>query len=232
MTNDAVRLNLLRNNASLRLRVTGPARLSGLRLSLSSNNWASAETADLTAADLSRAGGQWAGIPVSPARDPVPGAGWQATGPGFSWGRVDGIRITVTARPGSGPAPAVSVAGVTLRTAQNQGRLVFMFADGYQSILPAAAYLHRSGMPGNISVVGKDVDWPNFGYLTQYQLATLQNKWGWDMANGTQDGDNAVSPELVPVPAGRDQSGPGEGRRPLLHVRDRDSGSRAGLSIQ
>jgi len=192
MTNDAVRLNLLRNNASLRLRVTGPARLSGLRLSLSSNNWASAETADLTAADLSRAGGQWAGIPVSPARDPVPGAGWQATGPGFSWGRVDGIRITVTARPGSGPAPAVSVAGVTLRTAQNQGRLVFMFADGYQSILPAAAYLHRSGMPGNISVVGKDVDWPNFGYLTQYQLATLQNKWGWDMANGTQDGDNAV----------------------------------------
>ncbi len=76
--------------------------------------------------------------------------------------------------------------------AQHQGRLVFVFGNGYQSILPAAAYLHRSGMPGNISVVGKHVDWPNEGYLNLYQLKTLQNAWGWDMVNNTQDDLNAV----------------------------------------
>ena len=59
-------------------------------------------------------------------------------------------------------------------------------------MLPAADYLHRSGMPGNISVVGKDVDWPTEGYLNLFQLRTIQNAWGWDIVNSTQDGENPV----------------------------------------
>jgi hypothetical protein len=96
---------------------------------------------------------------------------------------------TAVVRP---QARATDPAPPAATPAQNQGRLVFVFGNGYQSILPAAAYLHRSGMPGNISVVGKDVDWPTEGYLNLYQLKTLQNAWGWDMVNNTQDDLNAV----------------------------------------
>jgi hypothetical protein len=96
---------------------------------------------------------------------------------------------TAVVRP---QARATDPAPPAAAPAQNQGRLVFVFGNGYQSILPAAAYLHRSGMPGNISVVGKDVDWPTEGYLNLYQLKTLQNAWGWDMVNNTQDDLNAV----------------------------------------
>jgi hypothetical protein len=192
LANDAVRLNLLSGDASLRLEVTGLTRVSGLRLSLSNDHWANSVTADLSDAQLAAAGGQWAGFPVSPASDPAAHGSWRPAAPGFSWSKVDGIRITVVARAGAGPGPAVSVGGLTWQPAQNQGRLVFVFGNGYQSILPAAAYLHRSGMPGNISVVGKDVDWPTEGYLNLYQLKTLQNAWGWDMVNNTQDDLNAV----------------------------------------
>jgi hypothetical protein len=79
-----------------------------------------------------------------------------------------------------------------LTPAQSEGKVVFIFDDGYQSILPAASYLHRNGMAGNVAVVGKYSDYPTEDHLNLYQLKFLQNDWGWDMVNYTQQDADAV----------------------------------------
>lgn len=76
--------------------------------------------------------------------------------------------------------------------ARSTGKLAFVFDDGYQSILPAAGYLHRSGMPGNVAVIGQYVDYPTQYYLNVFQLKGLQGNWGWDMVNETQHDAGAV----------------------------------------
>ena len=68
-----------------------------------------------------------------------------------------------------------------------------MFDDGYESILPAAEYLHGNGMPGNVAVIGKVVELPWRSYLNVFDLRMFQNQWGWNMANHTQDHVDAIT---------------------------------------
>ena len=82
-------------------------------------------------------------------------------------------------------------------TQQKQANLVFIFDDGYQSIMSAASYLHQNGMAGNVSVIGEYVDHPTQGHLNLYQLKALQNNWGWDMVNHTQQHTDAVIPSYA-----------------------------------
>jgi hypothetical protein len=47
-------------------------------------------------------------------------------------------------------------------------------------------------MEANVAVIGKYVDYPDQDYLNLPQLKQLQNGWGWNMANYTQQYLNAV----------------------------------------
>jgi Heparinase II/III-like protein/Heparinase II/III N-terminus len=184
--NDAVQLNLARRNARLRLRVTGVPKLAGLHLVLSNDHWARTETLNLLNSYSPGEAGHWADIFVGRSGWWGPGGGWQASGPGFDWSRVDGIEIVAVPRTAHGPAPTVSLAGLSLLPAQRAGKLAFVFDDGYQSILPAAQYLHRMKMPGNVAPLEADVAHPVQGYLNLYQLRALQDNWGWDIVNHTR----------------------------------------------
>ena len=51
----------------------------------------------------------------------------------------------------SGPL-TLSIGRLSLLPAQKEGKVVFVFDDGYQSILPAAQYMHQKGMAGDVAV--------------------------------------------------------------------------------
>ena len=202
MANDAIRLNLRQHDARFRLRVTGLRRVSVLKLTLYSDGQDHSVTTDLLNEYTSDVAGEWRNLFIGPGgqygasggwcggADPVsaPAAlgGWMANGPGINWANVDGMAVTLEANSGAGPAPTVSIGGLTLIPAQTSGKLVIIFDDGYQSVLPAATYMHQFGMQGNIAVIGKYVDYPTQDYLNLYQLRAIQNNWGWDMVNHTQ----------------------------------------------
>jgi Heparinase II/III-like protein/Heparinase II/III N-terminus len=210
VVNDAIRLNLRKHGARLRLRVTGFRRISTLTLTLYSDGQAHSVTTDLLNEYTPDVAGEWRTFYIGPGgqfgssggwcggADPVsaaaPGAldGCMANGPGINWADVDGMAVTLEANSGVGPTPTVSIGGLTLIPAQTSGKLVIIFDDGYQSILPAATYMHQLGMQGNIAVIGKYVDYPTQDYLNLYQLRALQNNWGWDMVNHTQFHVDAV----------------------------------------
>lgn len=192
MTNDAVRLDLRQHNARLALQVKGLSRVSGLALSLSNDHWAHSVTTDLMNSYTADEAGHWARIFIGPSGRMGSVGGWTGDTRNFNWAQVDGIRISAGANSGRGPAPVVKSGDLTLLPPQAEGKVVFIFDDGYQSILPAAAYMHQRGMAGDVGVIGKYVDYPTQDYLNVFQLRALQNQWGWDMANHTQEHVDAV----------------------------------------
>ena len=192
LSDNLLQLNLQHRNARLRLKVTGFARLSDFRLMLSNDHWAKYVTMNLSDAYTRDYAGQWADVFVGPSGRWGQYGGWLASGAGFDWGKIDGIRLEVSTRTSGGPPVTVSIGALRLLPAQKEGKLVFIFDDGYQSILPAASYMHKKGLAGNVAVIGKYVDNPTQDHLNLYQLKTLQNNWGWDMVNHTQDHVDAV----------------------------------------
>ena len=192
MQNNSVRLNLERNNLRLRLKVKGLTRLSELRLRLSNDHWAKWVTMNPLTAYTSGYAGQWVNLFLGPSARWGSDGGWQASAPGFNWANVDGMEIEMITHNSGGPSATVSIGGLTQLPAQNEGKLAFVFDDGYQSILPAARYLHQNGMAGNVGVIGKYVDYAAQNYLNVFQLRTLQNNWGWNMVNQTQQDVDAV----------------------------------------
>jgi len=192
MQNNSVRLNLERNNLRLRLKVNGLAQLSELRLRLSNDHWAKWVTMNPLTTYTSGYAGQWVNLFLGPSAQWGSDGGWQASAPGFNWAHIDGLEIEMITRHGGGPSAAASIGGLTQLPVQNEGKLAFVFDNGYQSVLPAARYLHQHGMAGDVGVVGKYVDYPAQNYLNVFQLRTLQNNWGWNVVNQIQQDVNAV----------------------------------------
>ena len=190
MQNNVMRVNLERQNARLRLKVSGLAGLSALRLRLSNDHWAKWVTTSLLDDYTSDDAGQWVNLFLGRSGQWSQSGGWHASAPGFNWADVDGMEIEMVTRDSGGRPATVSLGGLTLIPGQTEGKLVFVFDDGLRSIVPAASYLHRSGMAGNIAMTGKYADYPTVDYLNLFQLKSFQNSWGWDMVNeGQQDYD-------------------------------------------
>lgn len=192
LVNNTVRLDLTRHNARLALKVTGLSRVSELELSLSNNHWSNSVTTDLLNSYTRDVAGQWIEFFIGAGGRYGTEGGWHAAERGFNWSRIDGIQVKLESTSAAGPSPVVSIGRLVLLPSQKRGKLVIIFDDGYQSILPAAAYMHRYGIPGDIAVIGKYVDYPTQDYLNVFQLQQLQNKWGWNMANHTQNHVDAV----------------------------------------
>ena len=192
LTNNAVRLDLEHENARLNLRVVGLSRVSDLRLQLSNDHWSKYVTMDLPDAYTRDYSGEWASLFIGPSARWGLYGGWVSSAPGFRWADIDGIRLEVSSRASGMKPITVSLGKLFLLPEQKQGKLVFVFDDGYQSILPAAQYMHQKGMSGDVAAIGKYVDNPTPDHLNLYQLKALQNNWGWDIVNHTQDHVDAV----------------------------------------
>jgi hypothetical protein len=192
LQNNAINLNLLQTNAEITLELNGYARLSEARLILSNDHWAKTETMNLLDAVPHTESDSWTTLFMGPSAKWGSNGGWRSSAPGFNWAQVDGLEIEIAARTSGGQPSTISVAGVSLLPEQNEGKLSVVFDDGYESILPAASYLHQNGMAATVGVIGKYVDYPARDHLNLYQLKQLQNDWGWDMANHTQQHADAV----------------------------------------
>ena len=192
MQNNGVRLNLDQQDARLTLKVSGLAQLSELRLRFSNDHWAKWVTTSLLDTYTKNDSGRWVNIFIGPSGQWGRAGGWQASAPGFDWSRIDGMEIEMVTRGGSGQPSTVSLDQLALTPDQQAGKVVFVFDDGLQSILPAASYLHNNGMAANIAVIGKYVDYPTLDYLNLFQLKSLQDGWGWNMVNETQQDVDAV----------------------------------------
>jgi hypothetical protein len=191
LRNDAIHLDLSGHNARLRLQVDGLARIGALRLILSNDDWARTATMYLADAYTPTESGDWFNVFIGPSASWGTAGGWTSD-PGFNWSEIDGLEIKMDASSSQGGQFTVSLAGLSLIPAQREGKVVFIFDDGYQSILPAASYLHQNGMAGNVAVIGKYSDYPTLDHLNLDQLKFLQNDWGWDMVNHTQHHVDAV----------------------------------------
>lgn len=192
LVNNSVALNLQHQNARMKLRIKGLERASDLNLQLSNDHWRRYVTMSLADSYTQDYSGEWATIFLGPSGHWGQHGGWTASAPGFNWSQIDGIRVEVSAHNSSLKQIVVDIGGISLMPAQEQGKLVFVFDDGYQSILPAAQYMRQKGMAGNVAVIGKDVDIPTEDHLNLYQLKVMQNDWGWDMVNHTQDHVDAI----------------------------------------
>ena len=191
--NDRIRLNLLQHNARIRLKVNGYSRLSDLSLILSNDHWAKTVTKNLLDAYGRTQAGNWEDVFLGPSGPWAARGGWIASAPGFNWAEIDGMEIKIDKRVSGGQPSTISIDGLTFLPKQKEANLVFVFDDGYDSILPAASYLHQNGMAGNVAVIGRYVDQPGEHHLNLYQLKSLQNDWGWNIANHTQLHADAVT---------------------------------------
>ena len=118
---------------------------------------------------------------------------WETAGRSFNWGSIDAARITVDPETGKGPPPYVLIDFIQAIPQQRTGAVAFVFDDGYESILPAAQYLHQNGMPADVAAIGKVIELPWRNYLNIFDLKMLQNEWGWDIVNHTQKHLDAVT---------------------------------------
>jgi hypothetical protein len=198
----AVHANLASSNLAIRLKITNAQRVHALTLALSGAGGSSSSielrdsyerfyTGDWMTITLGRESGLG---DISP-RSGVPevlGGRWMLRG-GFQWKQVRAVRLTMLGQAGPGPTPMVQFGSISQTPQQRSGAVVFVFDDGYESILPAAAAMHSMGMAGDVAVIGKYAELPTFQHLNVYELRMLQNQWGWNMVNHTQQHADAVA---------------------------------------
>ena len=191
-TDSAVRADLSRSNLQLRIKVTASQRLGGLTLALSNRDWASSARIELRDSYTPHYNGEWMTISLGRESSLSGATGhWQMIG-NFDWGSIDAVKVTLDADSGAGPAPAFELDSIRSIPQQKTGAVVFIFDDGYESIMPAAQELHYMGMPANVAVIGKYSELPAAGHLNIFQMKMLQNQWGWNMVNHTQRHVDAV----------------------------------------
>jgi peptidoglycan/xylan/chitin deacetylase (PgdA/CDA1 family) len=194
-TNNEVTADLSHSNLHVRLKITGVQALSSVNLDLTSNAWTSYTRLSLRGLYPPRFNGEW--VTLSIARDSglsTKSGYWRRNGAGIDWRRVNGIRFTLDRAPAATTVPpsALQLDWVRRVPEQAEGVVVFVFDDGYESILPAAEYMNSKGIPGNVGVIGRNVKGPTRGQLNVFQLRRLQNEYGWNMVNHSQRHVDAV----------------------------------------
>jgi Heparinase II/III-like protein/Heparinase II/III N-terminus/Polysaccharide deacetylase len=174
-------------NLEIRMKVSAVENLSHLDIELSNNNWATVMSDDLRNAYPPVGDREWIAISLGRGQALSGQVGhWAQSGPGtFDWSKVDGVRLVVEGKAGLAVPVTVEVNQLQAVPAQHTGKVVIIFDDGYQSILSAASYLHKLGMPATVAVIAKYADLPTQDHLNVAQLQMLQNKWGWNMVNHT-----------------------------------------------
>ena len=188
ITDPSVRANLSASNLQVRLKVTNAARVRSLTLALSNYNFRASASIEMLDSYQPRYSGDWMTISLgreSPVVAPMSGS-WELRAGRFDWGSVDGVRLTMRSQLGPGPAPTVQLQSVSSMPQPRTGVVSFVFDDGYESILPAAAAMHARGMAGSVAVIGRAAEVPFFKQLNLYELRMLQNQLGWNMVNHTQ----------------------------------------------
>ena len=194
LTNNAVLADLQGRNLLIRLKVDAVQNLGSLEVQLSNDDWRTTNSIDMRDAYAARYDGEWMTISLGRGGSAVsePDAWTTSASKRFDWSEVDAIRLSAETRDYADPPVTVSLGAVESVPAQNHAAVVFVFDDGYDSILPAAAYMHAKAMTGDVAAIGKYIELPTQGHLNVDDLRRLQNNWGWDIVNHTQSHVDAL----------------------------------------
>ena len=190
LTNNAVRLDLSQQNITLKIKVKNRPNLNRLTMSFSNNNWQSSVSDDLLTDCRTEYDGEWLNISLGKSMLRNRNGHWQLKGAAFDWSRIDGARFSI--KSDGQQTSDVYLGELSTLAEQRQGKVVIIFDDGYDSILPAADYLHEKGLKANVAVISKYVATPSFGHLNTNDLKMLQNKYGWNMVNHTSQHQDAL----------------------------------------
>jgi peptidoglycan/xylan/chitin deacetylase (PgdA/CDA1 family) len=188
LTDDAADADLSASNLLVRLNVDAVQHLGSLEVQLSNDRWQTTNTIDVRDAYPARYDGEWMTLSLGRGGSHISqDDAWVTTGPGrFDWSKIDAMRLVVQTRDDSSPPVAVRLGGIQSTPSQAHAAVVFIFDDGYDSILPAASYLRQNKMPGDVAAIGKYIELPTQGHLNVDDLHHLQDDWGWDIVNHTQ----------------------------------------------
>ena len=74
------------------------SQLTELDLMLSNDNWAKTVTMDLLDSYTRTESGDWANVFLGPSVSWRPDGGWKASGAGFNWAEIDGLRMEMGSR--------------------------------------------------------------------------------------------------------------------------------------
>lgn len=190
-TNDAVKLDISHKNITIKLKVKNRPNLTKLNLLFSNNNWQSSVSDDLLNDYKVQYDGEWLNISLGKSMLRSRNGHWQLAGGQFDWSKIDGVRLVARNNPGQ--ATQIELGELSTLPEQQNGKVVIVFDDGYDSILPAADYLHKNGMEANVAVISKYVVTPSLGHLNLNDLKKLQNQYGWNMVNHTSQHQDAVA---------------------------------------
>ncbi len=187
----ALRQNLTGKNLLLKMKAENIQNSSEVEMSLSSNNWKGYATINLRDSFRPEYQGDWDTISLGrgSARAASDG-GWRIYGDGFDWSNIDRIRFKVSSY--AGEKVVLHVNELATIPDQQQGNVVIVFDDGYDSIIPAADVMKKYNIRGNVAVIGSNSLGTEVGYLSLQELQKLQNEYGWNMANHSWSHKNAL----------------------------------------
>ena len=179
-------MDLSNSNLLIKMRMEGRGVADKIEVSLSTNNWSGYATINLFDDYRLEYEKEWVSASIGKGLRRNSGGQWRFYGNGFDWSDVDGIRIKVSSvRGASAKFYLEQLATVKI---PDQYAIVFVFDDGYESILPAIDYMTNYGIKGNVAVIADRVH-PNTqtrGYLSIEQLRYLKDVLGWGLVNHSQ----------------------------------------------
>lgn len=177
-----------------KIKVNQSTNLKGIDISLSNNHWEKEARYNIDEVfnySYANREGEWLqfGAGKSYFRKANLGGWWTKVGSHFDWSKIDSIRII--ARSEQGKRSVIDVKDFVLVPNQEQARAVIVFDDGWASVMDAVPSMKVYGVKGNVGVITGSVG--KRSYLTLDELKTLQNEYGWDIANHSSLHKNAVN---------------------------------------
>jgi hypothetical protein len=184
-------VDLKKQNLALQFMQDNREAIDSFSLYASNNNWADSARINLNNVAKSEYNNQLQTVilPYTQLRSSKNG-GWVTDDKNFDWGNIDAIKIVGKSKQGM--AALFTLKNIGFIDAQKSGKVVLIFDDGYESILPAAQYMHSHNLKGNVAVIGKYASLIRKGYLSLAKLKFLQNSYGWSMANHSMQHKDAV----------------------------------------
>lgn len=189
-----VNLDLSNQNIYFQFKVDKINNLQGIDLYLSNNNWTNYAKFNVKALipdpeeDINR-NNTWInfGVAKGDLRKAELG-NWVKKDTNFDWSKVDEVKIVTTGK--NNKIATINIRAFNLVPDQKSARALVVFDDGWASVMDAAKVMNKYGMRGNVAVVTGSVDMKR--YLTLDNLKTLQNDYGWNIANHSSLHKNAV----------------------------------------
>jgi hypothetical protein len=189
-----VSLDLSNHNIRFQFKMDKIFNLRGIDLYLSNDNWTNHAKFNVKALipdpeeDVNR-NNTW--ITFGAAKGDlrkVELGNWVKKNANFDWSKIDGIKIIVTGKQNK--IAVLEIKDFNLVPDQKNSRAIIVFDDGWSSVMDAAKVMQKYVLKGNVAVVTGSVDTKR--YLTLENLKTLQNDYGWNMANHSSLHKNAV----------------------------------------